>query len=357
MWWLFFPALALAGTSPWPALLDEGDSARVHFGASIGGDTPYARSAQAPFAPASTAKLLTAGALLAAVGPDFRYVARLRWTETAPGTASRLTLVGDGDPSWGLSELGESARDRFDAMAAALVNAGVTTVVGEPAAVPSDPRWTAVTIPEGWKDSDTLSCEGALASAFNIGLNCATLSVSSPTHAQWSDGAVYPVRLSIREASSTAISARFAGDAFEITGTWKNGSAPYSFALPIFDTRAWAASLLRAALVAKGVHVVPGIATRGPARELAFPSRPLAEMLKPFLKNSINVMGDAFLKTLAARHGANICGSPPAAPFDDSLLAPALVELGAFVRRFADERDFDLHDGSGLSRKIGRAHV
>ena len=166
----------------------------------------------------------------------------------------------------------------------------------------SDARWNGIRFPEGWKPEDSASCEGALGQAFNLALNCATLLVSSPTSASWeSQSLAAPIRLEIRSGSSTQLTARYKSSFFLIDGTWKAGTPIQRLRLPVFDTRPWVASLLREALIAKGIRVVPGpLRFGGISRELVFHSEPLSELLKPFLKNSINMMGDSFLKTLAA---------------------------------------------------------
>jgi D-alanyl-D-alanine carboxypeptidase/D-alanyl-D-alanine-endopeptidase (penicillin-binding protein 4) len=339
---LSFLLAPLGARAGWDAVLDQGSGARVRFGVALEGKDPFRRNEAESFAPASTAKLFTAGAILAALGPDYRYPTLVRWSEPEPGTASRLTLVGSGDPSWGVPELKEGPRSRLDLVAAALQAAGVRIVEGAPAAVPADPRWSAVTIPEGWKDSDTESCGGALAQAFNIGLNCATLTVRSPTQYAWANpGLTWPVRLNLRAGQATNLGARFTDGRFVVEGTWKSGTSPRRLTLPVYDTRAWAAALFRSALEARGIRVVPAPPrAAGVPRELTFYSPPLAELLKPFLKNSVNFLGDAFLKTLGARSASR----------DASLLAPGLTALNAFLAGFGDARDFTLHDGSGLSR-------
>jgi D-alanyl-D-alanine carboxypeptidase/D-alanyl-D-alanine-endopeptidase (penicillin-binding protein 4) len=339
------PAVAFAdgddATKPadWNALLDQGDSARVHFGAVIQATPPFARNDTESFAPASTQKLFTAGAILAALGPSYTYPTILRWTQISATGAAAVTIVGAGDPSFGLEERGEKLRDRFDLIAQALRDAGVATIRGDVAAVASDARWNAISFPEGWKPDDASSCDGALAQAFNLSLNCATLKIVAPTKYAWAaEGLAFPVRLSIKPGPGTNLSVHFDGTAYRVEGTMAKDASPQSFTLPIHDTRAWAAALLHNALAAKGIRFVPGPRIGfGPSKQLVFNSAPLSELVKPFLKNSINVMGDGFLKILGAQ-------SP------GPLLPAGLARVNAFLSRYGDTRDLTLHDGSGLSR-------
>ncbi len=70
-----------------------------HVGAAVldlaSGRLLYGHSADAPFEPASTAKLLTAAAALSTLGPDFRLTTRV----VAGSRAGQVVLVGGGDPT------------------------------------------------------------------------------------------------------------------------------------------------------------------------------------------------------------------------------------------------------------------
>lgn len=345
---IFTAGAAVAAGLSWESILSPVAS-RVHFGVTLEGLAPFRSHDGESFAPASTAKLFTAGAALATLGADYRYPTLIRWHEAAPGVASGLEIVGSGDPSFGLGEFHEGLRDRFDAAAAQLRAAGITRVLGEPRASAADPRWNTVEIPEGWKDSDWQSCEGTLAQAFNFNLNCAALVVSSATHAAWrAEGLDYPVNLSLRAGGSTSLGVSLAhgpGGAltYNISGTFAAGDGARTLILPVYDTRAWARNLFRNAVAARGITFAPadGDPAQGEAKQLVLYSRPLSELIKPFLKNSVNFLGDAFLKAV----GSTSPGT------DGSLLAPGLAKLYAFLRAEAgDVRDLTLHDGSGLSR-------
>ena len=73
-------------------------------------------------------------------------------------------------------------------------------------------------------------------------------------------------------------------------------------------------------------------------RSLVFLSPPLSELVKPFLKNSINFLGDAFLKQLGTTESG-------------SLRSDGLRQLENHLRlSLGDIHNLSLHDGSGLSR-------
>jgi PBP4 family serine-type D-alanyl-D-alanine carboxypeptidase len=348
MFLLFFlPLLTapVANASPdWLALLSQNRGNTVYFGVNLGGTEPFQLHEEEEFAPASTAKLFTAAAALAELGPDYQYLTLLRWTEIQPGTASNLTLVGSGDPSWGLSELKEGPTDRIKTIAMALKEAGITKVQGDVSVRTVDPRWNSMQFPEGWKIEDRVNCEGSLAEGFNVGLNCASFTVQSSQNGKWNSPALsYPVELAIQRGRKTELTVRALDHSFRIEGTWKPHSKPQTFSLPIYDTAPWVTALFRNALIQQGiifssVNAFP----QGNARTLEFYSPPLSELIKPFLKNSINMMGDSFLKSLVAP--LEDTGS------DSSLLLQGLSKLSAFLENFVGREGYTLHDGSGLSR-------
>lgn len=335
------------GNVNWAQLLDQGDGAKVRFGVLIGGRAPYSRNADEAFAPASVSKIFTAGAALHRLGADFRFSTKLSWTQDG-ARATNVALTGGGDPTWGMPQFGEGLRTRLDHIAKQLKAAGVAEIAGEPEALVSDPRWNEPTIPAGWKSQDTLSCGGSLALGFNLALNCATYKVTGAGSGAWqSPGLTWPVEHKIAEGQKTAVYislGRANGKLrYVLTGTFKKGDSR-AFTVPVFETQGWARALFREAILAQGIKILPagsfGGDPRGQPRELSFVSKPLSEILKPFLKNSNNFMGDALLRALAA--DGRVAGG--------NLLEPSLASLRDFLIGLGLPRDFILHDGSGLSR-------
>ena len=343
--WLASPSHASVN---WAQLLDQGDGAKVRFGVLIDGRAPFARNADEAFAPASVSKVFTAGAALHRLGADYRFATKLSWEQDG-ARASRVVLTGGGDPTWGLPQLGENIRTRVDHYARQLKAAGVAEIAGEPETRVSDPRWNEPTIPAGWKSHDTLSCGGSLALGFNIALNCATYKVTGAGTGAWqSPGLTWPVEHRLAEGEKTAVYislTRVAGKLkYVLTGTFKKGDPARSFTVPVFETQGWARALFRQALLDQGIRILPagsfGGDPRGQPKELSFVSPPLSEILKPFLKNSVNFLGDSLLRALAAE--GRVAGA--------GLLEPALASLRDFLTGLGLPRDFTLHDGSGLSR-------
>jgi D-alanyl-D-alanine carboxypeptidase/D-alanyl-D-alanine-endopeptidase (penicillin-binding protein 4) len=341
---------APAFSADWDKLL--GNDPSIEFGVRLGGPEPFERDTARIFAPASNAKLFTGIAALETLGPDFRFETRIEWTDVAPGAVTDLRVFGSGDPSWGVPELGEGLRSRLDAFAARIRADGVREIRGPIRFVAADERWDALPIPPGWDEEDRTSCYGVMAQAFELQLGCATFVVTSPTRGHWKEpGVPTSVTLAIGAGTETALTIGRArpGDlapatAFVIRGTWKAGAGPVEVQLPVNDSKAWAAALFARALAAAGIRLVPADAralTPIAAHSRTFFSPPLSKLLVPFMKESINVIGEALYLTLGAR-------ADGAAALDDAgrdalaRFTGVLGPPGAAV---------SLVDGSGISRK------
>jgi D-alanyl-D-alanine carboxypeptidase/D-alanyl-D-alanine-endopeptidase (penicillin-binding protein 4) len=340
------PALALAAVN-WDSLLDQSGGVRVRFGATVDGSSPFARNDGEEYAPASTAKIFTAAAALAWLGPDYRYGTLVEWQPLEGGIAANLTLGGSGDPSWGMAEFGENLKTRVTKIAQDLKRHGVNTIRGEISVVSRDPRWDYISIPEGWKPTDPEDCGGTLAQGFNLNINCSTLKITSASTYAWASGADTPVSFDIREGDSTKVRVKLerlpdGRLGYRASGTWKRGSGAQAFALPVWGTHGWIKNLLIQACREQGIGFEEaGRVPVSPAR-LSFLSLspPLSQLLKPFVKNSINFMGDAFLKTIALK-----ANRPEA-----DLLAGGNAAIREYLLNLGVPDEFRLHDGSGLSR-------
>ena len=356
-----------ASAPNWDSIINQGGAANVLFGIRIGGPSPYVRNPGILFAPASNTKLFTTAAALKYLGPEFRIETELRWQQidaSKPGSVTQLTLVGNGDPTWAMSEFGEDLNTRIDGMVDALLKEGVTEVQGDIRVAAGDSRWNKLAYPQGWSLEDHTACYGALAQAFNLDINCAVYTVSGPAKGQWEDSDIpIPVDLKVRRARGTQLTVQAVdmvgvpGARFVITGTWASGSAPVSFILPIQNTSSWIRNRLMDALEKKGIQLIQDepVAAAPEVRHLTFYSPPLREILKPFMKKSINVVGEALFKIMGQRLG----------PADVDLMQASRQVMKDFVATIGNEtaRSQDLRiqngfysdqvalfDGSGVSR-------
>ncbi|HEY7135019.1 MAG TPA: D-alanyl-D-alanine carboxypeptidase/D-alanyl-D-alanine-endopeptidase [Acidimicrobiia bacterium] len=254
-------------------------------------------NADAPLAPASTEKLLTATAALATYGPDFRYRTTVVAT-TSPrnGTVDRLWLVGSGDPVLSTpayqAQLASQALTRHDvttplaALADAVVGAGVRSVPG------------------GILGDDHL---------FDASR---TLPVWPPRYV--ADGEIGPLGAL----------------------TVDDGNVPPNGA-PAPDPALEAASQLRDLLVARGVSVGPAGHATAPARTVtvgAVSSPPLHDVIASMLTSSDNLTAELLARLLATTKA--VPGTTPAG------LDVATAKLRGL---HLPTTGLTLVDGSGLS--------
>ena len=142
------------------AALATSTSASMGIVVSIdGGSTVFERNADAPLIPASTQKIYIAGAALAALGVDTRFVTQVVTGGAIEGTTLRGDLIirASGDPSFTSTNL--------NTLAAAVKTAGIANVTG--ALVVDDSRFDRQTRLPSWKAAFTPGESGWL-SAFSV---------------------------------------------------------------------------------------------------------------------------------------------------------------------------------------------
>ena len=362
---LFMAAATPAGPA-WDDILNKFDSKKITFGLNLHGPSPYTRNGSAPFTPASNSKLFTAGAVLAKFGAAMTFKTTLAWREAADGDSSNITgvtVTGEGDPTWGLAVYGEKLTTHADAFADALFAAGVRTVHGPVAFVAADARWNTLTYPYGWAEWARTECGTAEAQAFNLKYNCANFVVTSPDNGGWAEAGVpIPVKLAIKRGARTKLdvvaldAAGKVSTSFIITGTLKAGAPPQVFKLPVHNTAGWMQNLLLAALHRKGIATSKSVLTPGTARALEFNSPSVADIFKPFLKHSLNLVGEAFFKALGSKFGPPDldlveAGQAVLRDFTATLGSQTATQLGIEARPGFYSDEVKLYDGSGLSAK------
>jgi D-alanyl-D-alanine carboxypeptidase/D-alanyl-D-alanine-endopeptidase (penicillin-binding protein 4) len=273
-------------------------SSAIFFGVALDAPEVYQKNSSEWLAPASNAKILVAGELLQLLGPDFRYRTELKVTKYSATRAS-LHIVGEGDPSWGMNEFANS--NAIETIVDTLQSQGIQEVAENIELISRVPDLDQISFPLGWKREDFFSCGGTLAQSFNFDINCGTLEILSATKARWTSSAIpTPVELQLTNGSATNLTLELERNPWRyvVKGTWRAGSGKQTFFLPIYDTKTWITNLLDEKLRAKGIKRF--VAQGNPVTEesLWLTSPPLSEMLKPYLKNSVNFLGDAFLKSL-----------------------------------------------------------
>jgi D-alanyl-D-alanine carboxypeptidase len=174
-------------------------------------------------------------------------------------------------------------RSASDHYVAGLAAAGVKTVYGPLRFSATDARWSIKAIPYGWEKGDIFTHSGFIPDALG------TLTTSR-----------------VKAALASALARKKI--------KWISSAAPFS-------------------------------ENSGKFGHAAHVSRPLRELIRPFLLHSINYMGEAFFRKVGERKG-----SRAAANLNDA----ALPVVREFVKTMVnDDKDFGkiiINDGSGLSR-------
>lgn len=329
------------------------------------GRTLYARNAEKAFRPASNMKLVTTAAALDALGPD----ARVRTTVETAGRLDRLGrvlgdvyLVGRGDPNLSARFTPGRPTAAFEAMADALVAAGVRRVegrvVGHEGTFSGDRRGV------DWSWDDLAWGYGAEVSALSFNDNVAevtlkpgervgdpavleteprfgclavwssvTTAEAAPPAAEKHDGDDETVSLR-REPGSNEV--RLSGHV-PLGGTWEG-------ALSVSDPALCAARVFAGVLEAKGIRVMGGASTSSAplppdARVLAsHEGPPMAEMMRVVNKESQNLHAEMLLRLVGLKAGG------------EGSVEKGHEAVADFVKRLGVSNEgWGLADGSGLS--------
>lgn len=331
----------------WDHLLDQQGGTNVHFGVLLSGPQIFSRNSDEFFVPASNMKIITAAAALDRLGPDYRFGTKIEWQAIRPRDPSVIThfkLTGSGDPTWGMVEFGSSLTSQIDELTDLLYQKGVREIHGAIQLQESDSRWENKSIPHGWEQDDLLECYGAQARSFNLAMGCGTYAVRSPAKGEWFEpGIPALVKQSIRSGPVTALAVSATDQGFLISGTFKTGDSARWFLLPVNDGKGWVLNLLTASLKKRGILLRPSEPShsKGENHAIIYYSPTLAEILKPMLKISLNLLADSLFKKMGERLGDH---------------SPDLFVAGRYaVEEFLEKHSFNSHfffyDGSGLSRE------
>lgn len=317
------------------------------WGVVLGEDQPYRLNDEKEMVPASVSKIFTAQAALATLGQDFRFETQVTYKEspTEPGVAYELSIIGAGDPSWGAKVYGETFTTRLDSFAKSLRDIGIKKIKGPILFKSADPRWDGLKPAEGWQPMDLVYCYGTLPEVFNLNFNCEVFKVQSAKSGVWSNPYITtPVSVQLTETTTeaTALALVRGKNGFIIQGKLKKGETPL-IEIPIRSVSGWMSGLLRASLKTKGLKVDPAVVitpTNAQPRSISYFSPNLREIIRPFLKSSINMIGEILVLKMGEQKGRS----------DLSLYEAGREVFREHVYQFMGSGGYAPYDGSGLSR-------
>jgi len=315
----------------------------------VAGQVLFQRDAERALMPASTQKLLTAVAVLAAFGPAHRFETRVEAARPpdAAGAVRNLCIVG-ADPAM--------TSEQWWRLAADLRARGLRRVKGD--LVLDDRRLDRVRWHPSWQSP---SSRAYYAPVGPLSANYGAFRVAVlPGRAPGASAEVFvdpPVDYFklVSDATTGTVGSRpdlqvtreLAGarERIHVSGSIPAGGVPQDVWRSVLRPGRYAGAVLRLQLAANGIAVAgkvrPGVAPAQPGWMFAFPGYPLAREVTLFLKYSNNFIAEVLVKTLGI--------GPKGEPGSWSRgVAAVRRQLGALGVSLDGAR---LLDGSGLSRE------
>ena len=374
-------------------ILAQPDLARGFWGIEIASATTgrvlYSFDANKLFTPASNTKLFTTAAALALIGPDYKFRTTIE-TNGSLDKYGRLTgdviLVGRGDPTLSGRELPYSTRTERDAdptrvlgqLADELAKKGVKYVDGD--LIADDSYFAFERYGDGWSQDDLVWADGAPVSALTINDNVVFVNILPGAHPgdkafvsvlPFADYYTIDNRLMTTPAGGVRriyINREPGSTQLTLWGTIPVDDTGANEGLAIEDPAEFAATVFRHLLEVRGIAVYGKQRTRhtelanlstftstvvargggdnalnspaGPLVLAEYQSAPLAEDIEVINKVSQNLHAEILLRLLGREKGT--AGTVQA----------GLEVLRGFLNNAGISSDeYDLYDGSGLSRQ------
>jgi len=312
--------------------------------------TLYGRESEQYFIPASNVKLLTTAAILLKMGGDFRFKTPVYIEGSAP-QISRLVLVGKGDPS--------ITREQLIRLAQTIKKQGIKTIQS---LIVQDSSPMAQGLNPTWEWSDLPFYFAPPVSQLNLDRNQVTLQlipsqIAQPLKIRWSNAIAAQQWQIINQTSTTSAGTAnnteilpvFGETTLVLGGQLAVDAAIDETNIAIPNPPRYFLDTLQAFLKETGIIIRQSQVSQTQVSQrsdlpLTMPftvleSAPLREMITQTNQDSINLYAEAFLNLLATTDPS------PKEHNRFSQLKAELQKLGL------DPRDYQLADGSGLSRQ------
>ncbi|MEX1202329.1 MAG: D-alanyl-D-alanine carboxypeptidase/D-alanyl-D-alanine-endopeptidase [Ferruginibacter sp.] len=319
------------------------------------GAVVFEKNSQIGMAPASTQKIITSATAFELLGADYRYRTAIDFKATTTG--NYLVVKGSGDPSFGSWRWeGTDSKYIFSSVVNSLKQKGIFKLNGS--ILFSNNNWETQATPRGWTWEDMGNYYGAGARAFNWNENQYTLTLQpgkkikenvTMLNMSPASGTTFSLKneLTTGTAGSGDQSIIYAAEGSYIgyvRGTVPAGEASFKIkgSMPFPDQ--FFTTALKNNLTQKGILFDEEVLENTSLNLLN--TQPLTEVVSPsldsmnywFMRESINLYGEAFVKTIAMKQ-KNVAAT------DTGL---------AIIRYFWSSRGIsasalNILDGSGLS--------
>lgn len=291
---------------------------KIQWGLAWNGASPYESEGETLKAPASTLKIFTASAALKYLGGDFKFQNYFRGTLVSDENGSTLIqpeFEVSGDPTWGSAQYDETLFTRIDQVIEKLIQYKVKKISGPIQIVTSQEWLLRFKRPTEWKASWDTQCYAALLSPVILSYNCAALKVVSATSAQWSTiGVGTPIVFEskalqnpVKRVPTPKFDALGRVEQYELTS---GHAAVGTYAVPVQNNEDWLRSLFILRLKNFGISYsehepafkkFEWAAGNLSSVEVELHSKPLVEILPPFLQLSINIIGERLALEVASK--------------------------------------------------------
>ncbi len=305
------------------------------------GETIYEHNAQNLFIPASNEKIITSVASLSLLKRDYRFKTEFY----SGGGLSKgvlhggLYVKGYGDPTLGEPHLGFIVYE-IKKRGIKEIKDGITV---------DDSYFSGTRRAEGWKEEWTDDFYSPPISALSFNYNTIEVKVTASKSGQKPTITILPEGSNIAIVNGAVTSSKQG----VLTTTWKDeqtiivggrirSKASVLLKIPVQNPTLLTGNILKNALEEAGVKVsgpvVMGEVPKWATIFFTHYSDPLSSIITEYLKNSVNIIGENLIKTLAAEFK----GAPGSWENGSSVISE-------FLNRIGIKDGFRVVDGSGLS--------
>jgi serine-type D-Ala-D-Ala carboxypeptidase/endopeptidase (penicillin-binding protein 4) len=337
--------------------LELNASPRIGFYTEMGGAKE--NLSQELFRPASVSKILTAYTALKKLGPNFQFKTEVSWkvSQKEPLTIHSLEFRGWADPTFGVEDFGEvNPNLRLIKLAAVLREKGIKRVQGDiifSSASPDLNRRENLILPTGWIIDDYRACYGlsAIPSPINYRENCGLFTVTDLKTGKWDLPSLkreIPSELIYGSENKITLVWDNEKKIHKLTGTYLKNSSPRFIPVPLTeaDTRQIIQREWENALADSEIAFSAEKPVRNEPEEtdgITLFSPPLKEVIKPFLKSSLNFIGENIILAL----GLSEAPTDGLSTYDRGLNLVKKIHLS--ITNIGAGKEV-IHDGCGLSR-------
>jgi len=358
-------------------LLNESDAGRARWGVFVmslkDGRVLYSHDANQLFTPASNMKVYTTAVALDLLGADYRWRTSV-YANKQPEAGiieGDLTLYGRGAPDLITKSNGDAPS--LTTLADQVYQAGVREVRGN--IIGDNSYFRGELFGEGWQWNDIQWYFGAEPSALSIDENSVEVTIAPAKEGGNASVLVNPNSSPVHltnttktgerdETTSIGIIRDLSSNEVRVWGDFPVNGHAFSAFLSIHDPAAWAANLLRQALISRGVKVTgegrsrdfrvdrAGMLDPEKSFEIAHEdSEPLGKIVHRTNKESNNLFAELILRTIGKERGS-LAPDPDAYKNrergDDE--AGTAVVRSWLESKGITTKGLAIRDGSGLSR-------